>query len=169
MEYYDLHVRFPFEKFGEAGFSRICVWNRDIEEFEDHKHGEKLLLLQSNDPDYIKPRIKRASLINDPDYKLDMGIVRAAAKYGKVFEIPVRPVLTSSGIERAMLMKRMSRFLELCSKLGADYAITSRARDQYETKHPAELISVGCALGLTYDQALRAITEVPKSIMRTRV
>jgi RNase P/RNase MRP subunit p30 len=95
-----------------------------------------------------------------------LGIIRAVARHGRVFEVPIRPVLVSSGVERAGLMRKITRFLRLCNKYGADYVLTSRAKDVYEVKHPQELISIGLALGLSHDQSLRAITEVPKGLMK---
>ncbi len=165
MDYFDLHVRFNFENYKESGFSRVGIWGKDLEGFEDNRRSERLALLESADSSYIKPRIKRCSLIHNPNYELDLGVIRAAAKHEKAFEVPVRPLLASSGIERASIIKRTRRFLTICNKLGTDYILTSRASNIYETKRPAELIAIGCALGLTYDQSLRAITEVPKRIM----
>ncbi|MFH0817883.1 MAG: RNase P subunit p30 family protein [Candidatus Micrarchaeota archaeon] len=165
MDYYDLHVRFKFEGYSEAGFSKVGVWGTDLEEFSDNRKSEKLVLLESRDSSYLKPRIKRSTFVHNPSYELDLGVIRAVAKHKKAFEVPVRPLLLSSGIERAVLMKRLKRFLAICNKLGADYALTSRAGNIYELKHPAELIAIGCSLGLVYDQSLRAITEVPKRLM----
>jgi hypothetical protein len=166
MEYFDLHVRFRFHGYGEEGFSRVGVWGETICEYADNGGGDKLALLESGDVPYLKPRIKRCSFIHDPDYHLDMGVIRAAARYGKPFEIPVRPLLLSSGEERANLMRRISRFLRVCNKCGADYALTSRAENRFETKRPQELVAMGRTLGLSHDQALRAITEVPGPLLK---
>ncbi|MFH1470121.1 MAG: RNase P subunit p30 family protein [Candidatus Micrarchaeota archaeon] len=166
MDYFDLHTRFTLQAPGEQGFSKILVWGKDLEEFKDNWDSGKPTLLDSSDPSYLKPRIKRCSIVYDPSFQLDLGVIRAAAKHEKPFEIPIARLLLNSGIERAMLMKRMRRFLKICNKLGAGYILTSRATNVYEMKRPPELIAIGGILGLTYDQALRAITETPKTVLR---
>ncbi|MFH1447728.1 MAG: RNase P subunit p30 family protein [Candidatus Micrarchaeota archaeon] len=165
MEYFDAHVCFPFKNHSEAGFSKVGVWGKDVVEFEDIVKSNRILLLESRDLSYIKPRIKRCGLIHDPEYRLDSLVMRSALRHAKPFEIPIRPLLVSSGTVRARLMGKMRRFLMFCNKRGADYVITSRARNIYETKHPAEFMAICCALGLKYDQALRAITEIPKDVL----
>ena len=166
MEYFDLHTRFPFPDYRKEGFSRVGVWGEALEEYADNRKSGKLALLQSEDTSYIKPRIKRCSLIHDSGYHLDMGVIRAAARYGKPFEIPIRGLLLGSGEPRATLMRKISRFLRACNKYGADYVLTSRAENRFETKGPQEFIAIGRVLGLSYDQALRAITEVPGPMLK---
>ncbi len=164
MRYYDTHVRFEFNEYSRAGFSKVGIFGKDIFDFDDRGKLKGIKLLDSGDHSYLKPRIKRCDIIHDPDYTINSLTIQSAVRYGKPFEVSIRPLLVADRTTRARLLKRIRRFLSHCNKAGADYMFTSRATNIYEIKYPREILSMASAFGISYDQALRAITEVPGEV-----
>lgn len=101
-----------------------------------------------------------------PRFVPDVGLVRAAAESKKPFDIPLSLILERRGAERAFLMSRISIFLKLCNKHDADVVLTSGASSRFFMKSPGELTSLGEALGLSHDQAVKSISMIPEYILK---
>jgi RNase P/RNase MRP subunit p30 len=63
-------------------------------------------------------------------------------------------------------MSKISIFLKLCNKYGADFVLTSGASSKLLMKSPSELIAIGEALGLSHDQAVKSVSVVPEYILK---
>jgi RNase P/RNase MRP subunit p30 len=178
-EYYDLGVRFwedGLEKYANSlGFKNICSFSSGGNglEIKTHKlddlkfsaHG-KIILLSSDNPDILKNACKRgADILLFGKFLPDVGLIRAAAENKKPFEIPVSFLLERKGADRAFMMSKMSFFLKICNKYGADFVLTSGARNRFSMKSPAELVAIGEVLGLSHDQAVKSISIIPEYIL----
>lgn len=179
-EYYDLDVRFweaDLESYANSlGFKGICSFSpqgngveikpRNAEDIKFKKDG-KIILISSDDPETLKKACKKdVDMLLFPRFIPDTGLVRAAAENRKPFEIPVSLLLERSGAEMAFLISKMSIFLRLCNKYGSDFVLTSGASGRLSMKSPAELISVGEALGLSHDQAVKSISMIPENVLK---
>jgi len=105
-----------------------------------------------------------------PHFFKDDGLVRSvseAAGEGKAvaFEIPYAYFLRNSFVYRARFVSNTRDFLKKCLKLGAPYAITSGARDEFELKSPREVTAIAQLWGLSAEQARRAIGSVPEKMV----
>ncbi|MBI4399607.1 hypothetical protein HY570_02560 [Candidatus Micrarchaeota archaeon] len=173
MRFFDLHVKFEFKDFQTFGFHNIGVNNSTIIEVVvnnsnqlSKKIANKINIVNSTSVELLKKGIKKFDLVYFPGFYLDSTLIRAVAENKKAFEIPISDILNVSGIKRAYIMGRIRQFLRLCNRSHASYVLTSRAKDTLEVKAPSEMIAIGEILGLTKDQAIRAITETPESILR---
>jgi len=63
------------------------------------------------------------------------------------------------------MISKINFFLKMCNKYRADFVLTSGASSKFHMKSPAELISLGQALGLAHDQAAKSISMIPEYIL----
>jgi RNase P/RNase MRP subunit p30 len=179
-EYYDLDVRFweaGLESYANSlGFRNICSFSpqgsgievrpKRAEDILFKKDG-KIILVSSDNPEILKRACKRdVDMLLFPRFIADVALVRVAAENEKPFEIPLSLLLGRRGAERAFLISKMSVFIRLCNKLGADFILTSGASSRLSMKSPSEVIAVGEALGLSHDQAVKSISMVPEHILK---
>lgn len=173
MAFYDLDVRFGAKKedVSALGFT-ACYTPHAVElakpgDLRKVPANAGLVVASSQNINLLREATKssRISLLYNKGFQADVGLIRDAAIKKKPFEIPVLPFLESEGIQRAALMGRARFFIKLCLKLGAPIIIVSHARDIYNLKSPHELIAIGESLGLEYDQAKWAITEIPEMVL----
>ena len=176
MAFVDLDVRFPVqrERMAELGFADF----RSPFILELSKPGDLrrvpgnagLVVVSSANIELLRQAAKssRISLLYNKGFEADVGLIRDASAKKIPFEIPIAPILESSGIQRALTMGRTRFFIKLCLKLRAPFALTSQARDEYSLKSPQEMIAIGQALGLERDQAAWAITEIPEMVLNAR-
>jgi RNase P/RNase MRP subunit p30 len=179
-EYYDLDLRFweaGLESYANSlGFRGICSFSPEgngleikARRAEDIRLGNegKIILVSSDDPETLKKACKKnIDMLLFTRFVPDVGLVRAAAESKKPFDIPLSLILERRGAERAFLMSKMSIFLKLCNKYGADAVLTSGASGKFSMKSPGELISIGEALGLSHDQAVKSISMIPEYILK---
>jgi RNase P/RNase MRP subunit p30 len=178
-EYYDLDVRFweaDLESYANSlGFRSICSFSpegsglemrvRRAEDIRFKKEG-KIILISSDDAELLKKACKRdVDMLFFPRFMPDVGLLRAASENRKPFEIPVSLLLERRGADRAFLISKMSTFLRLCNKYGADFILTSGASGRISMKTPGELTAVGEVLGLSHDQAVKSISMIPRYIL----
>lgn len=180
VEYYDLDLRFweaGLESYASSlGFGGICSFSpegngleirvRRAEDLRFKKDG-RIILVSSDDPETLKKICKKdVDMLLFPRFMPDVGLVRAAAEGKKPFEIPISLLLERRGSERAFLMSRISVFLNLCNKYGADFIFTSGASSRLSMKSSGELVAIAEALGLSHDQAVKSISMIPEYILK---
>jgi len=166
----DLDVRFQVrkEKMTEIGFERfLSPFSLELTKVADIRKLPPFSVVSSSDVELLREAAKsrNAVLLYNKGFQADVGLIRDLVGKKKAFEIPVAPLLESSGIARATLMTRMRFFIKQCVHLRAPIVITSQARDSFGLKSPHELIAIGEALGLTHEQAEWAISETPEMIL----
>jgi len=174
MEFIDLHARFRCERPERFGWARVCAEGAEVVEKLVKNAGElggvraergKLSILTSPDPEAIKRGARRFDLLCPLGFPPDGGMIRKAAEEERPFEIPLAFILSARGGERAKAIARVAFFLKLCGKLGAAYAITSRAEDELEMRRPLDIAAFAeAALGISRSQALRALSAEPKAV-----
>ncbi|MEW6329663.1 MAG: RNase P subunit p30 family protein [Candidatus Micrarchaeota archaeon] len=167
-------MKFEFKDYGEMGFAGIGISGKNVEEVSEtgsraaQKSKNRIPILTSNNIEFLKKaaRSHEFRVFHQPNFTPDVGLLRSMAQNRKIFEIPVNALLLSSGVERAILISKMRAFLKFCLKHRVEFALTTRANNEFETKTPGELISIGEVLGLSRDQAVRALSVVPESVLR---
>jgi len=178
-DYYDLGVRFwedGLEKYANSlGFKGVCSFSKEgngveikahnLNDFRFSAHG-KIILFSSENAELLKVASKReASMLLFERFLPDVGLVRVAAENKKPFEIPVSILLERTGANRAFMMSKIGFFLKICNKYGADFILTSGAKNKLSMKSPAELAAIGEALGLSHDQAVKSISMIPEYVL----
>ncbi len=168
--YYDLHVKFEFGDYKKLGFAGVGTSGKNIEEVSESgaRAKNKIPILTTNNIEFLKKAARSGEfrVFYQPNFIPDVGLMRSMAQNKKIFEIPVNALLLSNGVERAILISKMRAFIKFCLKHRVDFALTTRAQNEFETKTPGELIAIGEVLGLERDQAMRAISVVPESVLK---
>lgn len=183
--YFDLDVRFWYEELRDyyvnMGFEKICCFTHQYEVSgieikasrpEDLKFDGKgkIVLLSSEKSDLLLAAAKRkeVDMLFSPAFLPDVPLIKVAQEHEKAFEVPLSIIIQSSGVKRAFLLSRIRFFLKLCNKYKADVVITSRANTKYQARTPKEMIAIGELLGLTHDQAAKALSAIPLSILEKK-
>lgn len=81
-------------------------------------------------------------------------------------EINFREILLSSKNTRSHIVQKMAKNVELCQKYHTPIIICSGGFSHLQLKDPKILTSMGCLLGLEINEAKRALSEVPESIIK---
>jgi ribonuclease P/MRP protein subunit RPP1 len=184
-KYFDLDVRFwhdGLEEYSKAlGFERICcfatqcklsgveVKSNRLEDLKVDGRG-KILLVSSENINLLLVAAKKreVDVLFIPTFQPNIALMRTAHEYEKAFEIPLNAIISNTGVQRAFLLSRIRFFLKVCNKYKVDFIITSRASTKYLMRTPREMIAVGELLGLTQDQAAKALSATPLSILENK-
>ena len=156
-----------FEKISVIGVGTVVFFAEGVGRLHSfHGASGKISILSSPDPEALRLAARRFDALHSVNFLADPAFIREAAERGVPFEIPFRLFLERTGVERARLFHRARFFLRVCIKHGADFFFTSRAESVLEARSPSEIASVAeAALGLSRDQALRALSAVPKKLI----
>jgi ribonuclease P/MRP protein subunit RPP1 len=118
----------------------------------------KVDILLSPDSGVVKDYMhSRNSGLNDVFCKL-------ARKNAVAVGFSFSDVLNSSGVERALIIGRMMQNVSLCRKFKVPMVLGSFAFDEFEMRSPRDLISFGLTIGMTPDEAKRALSYVDEII-----
>ncbi len=90
------------------------------------------------------------------DFYKGTALLEIAREKEKVFEIPLRFLLRSPN--RSKLMFQLRIFLKNCLKRKIPFIFTTRALSEFDLKSPREIIAIGEALGLNYEQASASLS-----------
>ncbi len=118
--------------------------------------------IEGNDIETIVRKAKQRGspeLINPipcRDFYKSASLLETAREKCKTFEIPVLYLLRST--DRSKLMFQLRIFLKRCLNRRVKFVFTSRATSEFELKSPREIIAIGATLGLTYEQAVAALS-----------
>jgi ribonuclease P/MRP protein subunit RPP1 len=184
-KYFDLDVRFwqeGLEEYSRAlGFERICCFASQcrlcgielkpsrVEDLRIDGKG-KIILISSDKIELLLVAAKKrdADVLFTPTFQLSTALMRTTHEHEKAFEIPLSILLNSFGVQRAFLLSRIRFFLKLCNKYKVDFVITGRASTKYLMRTPREMVAIGELLGLTQDQAAKALSSIPLSILERK-
>jgi len=178
-DYYDLDIRFwerDLESYaGSLGFRKICCFSPEGNGVEIKGRGQndlnfkregKLILFLSEDIELLKRACRKdVGMLLFPRFLPDAGLIKTAAENRKPFEIPISMILNKKASDRAFMISKISFFLKMCNKYGADFVLTSGASSKFLMKSPAELVSLGQALGLSPDQAVKSVSMIPEYVL----
>ncbi|MFQ5406224.1 MAG: RNase P subunit p30 family protein [Candidatus Micrarchaeia archaeon] len=106
-------------------------------------------------------RNRKVSFINPvfaARFERDDGLIREVILREKVFEIPVCSLLHAKHVFRAKQLAQLREFLRRCIKFNAGFVFTSRAKEREDVKSPREIIAIAHLMGLSREQAARALS-----------
>ncbi|MEM3399717.1 MAG: RNase P subunit p30 family protein [Candidatus Micrarchaeia archaeon] len=166
--FFDLNVRYRAraKDWKELGYAGVLVFPDEAHIAHISKMPKSGFIAVSEKHEILRSCVRKFRVICNQNYILDRALVRSVATYKRAFEIPIDMLLSTCGVERAVLISKMRSFLNLCNKFGADFALTSRARSKCDMRSPSEMVSIGYLLGLTREQSIRAISTVPERIIK---
>ncbi|MFH0973615.1 MAG: RNase P subunit p30 family protein [Candidatus Micrarchaeota archaeon] len=129
------------------------------------ENGSGLCAVESTNGELLRSAARRGVLVNPllvRSFGFDDGLVRAvadaaAAGEASAFEIPLINFIRENEMRRAKLMAETRVFLRKCVKLRAPFALVSRAQSVFDVKSPRECVAIGEMLGLSFEQAARAL------------
>ncbi len=99
------------------------------------------------------------------DSGLDEACLKSAAKSGVAMEINFLSIVSSFRKERAYVLDHISQNISLCKKFKVGLVISSGARSVWGMRSPRDLASLGSLLGLEEQKSVRAISDIPSSIL----
>lgn len=107
----------------------------------------------------------RVDVLAHPEFKrtdsgIDHVVARNAAQNGVALEINIGELLATFRRVRSHVLNHMSHNVLLCKKFGASVVITSGAKDEWGLRDPRALAALGQLLGLTLEEAVRAVGEL---------
>ncbi|MGC8850632.1 MAG: RNase P subunit p30 family protein [Candidatus Micrarchaeia archaeon] len=175
MNYYDLCVADAklVSKAVELGFSKAIAArvvslrkSVDVPTREDNE----LVIVESENLSLLVEACRRGrfALLNPtrfPYYYKDDELLAAAKDKKRVFEIPLRPLLHASFVNRAKALNQLRFFLRRCVKRGVPFVFTSRAEDEFDLKSPREVAAIGFLVGLSREQASAAVGFVAEEVL----
>ena len=138
--------------------------------------GKQEIFVSSSSGDLLKKIASRpasAPLLIDafsvPSFFKDDGLIRTIAKESGAkpiaFAIPYAYILRSSFVYRARLVAQYKLFLAKCIKRNAPFVIVSGAENEFELKSPREAIALAELLGLSFEQAQKALGSSAEKLL----
>ncbi|MCD6477974.1 MAG: ribonuclease P [Candidatus Aenigmarchaeota archaeon] len=114
----------------------------------------------------------RVDILAHPEYKrsdsgIDHIVVRAAHENNVAIEINFHEILETYRKIRAHVLSHMRRNVMLAEEYNAPIIITSGARSKWELRGPRELSSVGQVLGMSLENSMKSVSDVPRLIVET--
>lgn len=96
-------------------------------------------------------------------------LVRYAAENGVALDFNMNAIIQSRGRgERARVLRKMRENLKLVRKYDALPVLTSHAETVYDLRAPREMVALAGLFGMTREEAVRALSEVPRGILEKR-
>ena len=96
---------------------------------------------------------------------IDYVIARECALKGISIEFCFGNVLNSHGRQRSKVLARMAQNVMICRYSGCDMIITTGSKDKWGVRNPRDLIAFGVVLGMTMDEAIKAVSEAPEKVL----
>ncbi|MEM0475414.1 MAG: hypothetical protein QW343_01330 [Candidatus Norongarragalinales archaeon] len=176
-QFTDLHLANPAlkEKALALGFKQVfspplVVLSKqsNLQKISEAKHSSEsgLCAVESANNELLRAAARRGVLVNPfllRGFGFDEGLIRAVANASEAsetsaFEIPLIAFVRAAEMQRAKLIAETRVFLKRCVKLKAPFALVSRAEKEFDLKSPRESIAIGVMLGLSFEQAARALS-----------
>lgn len=112
----------------------------------------------------------RVDILNHPAFDKSSGLnqvlAKAAAENGVAIGITLRPLLHSRGSRRIRMLSDLKANLELARKYDVPLVLCSDAMSCYDLRSPMETLAFAEVCGLEEDEALDALSTVPKKIIK---
>jgi ribonuclease P/MRP protein subunit RPP1 len=110
-------------------------------------------------------------LHNDKDFMhqmnsgIDYVIAKACAEKGIAVQFSFANVLNSHGRKRSQILARMRQNVMICRKTQCDMIVTTGSKGIYETRSPRDMIAFGIVIGMTPEEAKKAVSDNPKKLL----
>ena len=99
------------------------------------------------------------------EHRLKRSTAKIAASTNTALEIPVSPLLTSQGINRARILKTFREAVRTARSASMPVVIASHAEVPLAMRAPRALQYIGCLLGLSMTEAKACVRENPAVIL----
>jgi len=113
----------------------------------------------------------RVSILSHPERKRsDSGVDHIISRFAKennvAIEINFHEILETFRKVRSYILSHMGFNIELAQKFGTQIVITSGARGKWEMRDPRELAAIGQILGMSLEDSMKSVSEIPKNIIK---
>jgi len=82
------------------------------------------------------------------------------------FEVDMAPLLLLEGVQRIRLLSCLRREVEIAREFGVPVTLSSGATTEHLLRKPNDLASLAALFDMSSERALKALSEVPSSIVR---
>jgi hypothetical protein len=144
-------VSFDFEssKAKEYGFSSVLVLGKDIRIYQPTEHiTTRPAVAKSSDAEQLKRTAKFFELIYLTTYETDVALLAVAAAKEKAVLIAITDILEKEGLQRAIAINRVSRFIKFCKSYKVQIHIATLANNQLGARTAEEIVAICSLLGL---------------------
>lgn len=93
-------------------------------------------------------------------------LMKAAADNGVAIDFNIDAITMQKGGSRVKALTAMRQNVRLARKFSAPMIITSNARSHYDLRKPREMMALAMLVGMTMDEALHSLSDVPSDIIR---
>lgn len=116
----------------------------------------------------------RVSILSHPEYRrsdsgVDHIIARFASENNVAIEINFHEILETFRKVRSYVLNHMRLNIQLAKKFGTHVVINSGARTKWDMRDPRELAAIGQILGMSLEDSMKSVSEIPKNIIRGKV
>jgi len=94
--------------------------------------------------------------------------VRYAAANGVAIDFNVGALIHTRRSDRARILSKMREHLKLVRKYKAPMILTSNAHTLYDLRAPREMIALATLFGMSKDEAMSALSDIPHGIVDKR-
>ncbi|MEM2904248.1 MAG: RNase P subunit p30 family protein [Candidatus Bathyarchaeia archaeon] len=88
------------------------------------------------------------------------------AQAGKPFEVNIRPVIVTRGVQRAHALQELSRQVALAADAGATIILSSGALNLWEMRPPREMANILALLSFDQGTAIETVSSSPLRLLR---
>lgn len=144
----------------EAEKASTAKWNEvrasNSKDFNKVVKGKTNVLVSENN-ELLKQGLKRFDALYNPTYAFDIELFQKAAINEKKMLVKASDLVRVRGMARARLLSKIIFFVRLCLKYKVGVLLVSGAESEFEEKNENELVSVGMVLGMSHEQARKAV------------
>jgi len=153
-------VSFDFEssKAKEYGFSSVLVLGKDIHAHQPTEHiATRPAMARSSDAEQLKRTAKFFDLIYLTTYETDVALLAVAAAKEKPMLISISDIIEKEGLQKAIAINRVSRFIKFCKSYKVQIRIATLASNQLGARTAEEIVAVCSLLGLDKKETEKAM------------
>jgi len=136
-------VAFNFENFKDYGFSSIEMIGRDVHIYSPNDRVTKRpAISRSSNPEELKRTAKFFDLLYLATYETDIALLTTAAAKEKTVLINLSDIIEKEGLQRAIAMNRISRFIKFCKSYKVATRIVTFAKNELGIRSQKEIDSI---------------------------
>lgn len=157
MEFVDI-VDFEFSNPQEYGFSKALRIGKDIFVYDAiNKNPKSPSILAVRDKNNLIHNLRNYDFVYLPNYDADIEIITSVVKKNKRFIVSLSDILEKKGIDKAVALYKIRKFIKFCISYNADFVIASFAKSIYSTRTPKEVESISLLLDILPQRAVSAM------------
>ncbi len=139
-------VSFNFEKFNQYGFSSVQVIGKDIHIYSPtDRITKKPAISKSDNPEELKRTARFFDLLYLTTYETDVAFLAAAHDKEKPVLIALSDIFEKEGLQRAVTINRISRFIKFCKSYKVAIRVATLAKNEINVRTPEEIVAI-CSL-----------------------